>query len=410
MLYFSQLQGKRVATENRTRLGRLTDLVFLAATQPMVTKLVVDGGRNHRYIIPILYLKKINSKITVADGFGIESLSENELYIRKNILDQQIIDIKGNKVVRVNDVAIQDKIVSLAGALTLMIAGVDVGIIGILRWFGIDETFGRLFRLLGKTVTSRFLSWADIQPLALARGTVVLKKEEKKLSRLLPEDLADHLETMSIRNITRVLDLMEEKLAAEVIESLNVTYQQNLFKLFTPERAGKLIARMDPDEAVDILLTLTEKRRDAILKTVPPQKLLELSSLLSLAKTPIGGLITSEFFTASPEETALAIRRRIGRETGEFSALSYIFAINREGQLVGAANLHELLLAAADTPLYRFMTPSVVVLHLTTPVEIAIKRMLKYKIEALPVIDDKKNMLGLVTFDDLAESMLEKFV
>ena len=118
MLYFSQLQGKRVATENRTRLGRLTDLVFLAATQPMVTKLVVDGGRNHRYIIPISYLKKINSKITVADGFGIESLSENELYIRKNILDQQIIDIKGNKVVRVNDVAIQDKIVSLAGALT----------------------------------------------------------------------------------------------------------------------------------------------------------------------------------------------------------------------------------------------------------------------------------------------------
>ncbi len=403
MLYFSELAGRRVATENGTRLGRLTDLVFLAATQPVVTKMVVDGGKNHIYIIPVSNIKKLDTKVTIADGFTIESLAENELYIRKNILDQQIIDIKGNKVVRVNDVAIQDRPI-------LMIAGVDVGVIGVLRWFGVDETFGRLFRLLGKTVTSRFLSWADIQPVALTRGKVVLKKEEKKLSRLLPEDLADHLETMSIRNITRVLDLMEDELAAQVVESLNITFQQNLFKLFTPERSGKLIARMDPDEAVDILLALTQNRRDAILKALPAQKLRELSSLLSLAKTPIGGLITTEFFTASPEETALTIRRRIGRETKEFSALSYVFAVNKQGQLVGAVNLHELLLTAADTPLYRFMTPSVVVVHLTTPVEIAIKRMLKYKIEALPVIDDKKQILGLVTFDDLAESMLEKFV
>ncbi len=403
MLYFSELSGRRVVTENGAKLGRLTDLVFLAATQPIVTKVVVSGGKNHIYVIPVAQIRKLNSAVTIADGFSIESLSENELYIRKNVLDQQIIDIKGNKVVRVNDVAIQDKPI-------LMIAGVDVGIIGILRWFGVDETFGRLFRLLGKTVTSRFLSWADIQPLALARGTVVLKKEEKKLSRLMPEDLADHLETMSIRNITRVLDLMEEGLAAQVVESLNISYQQNLFKLFTPERASKLITRMDPDEAVDILLTVTEARRDAILKALTPQKSKELSSLLSLAKTPIGGLITSEFFTASPDETALSIKRRIGKETKEFSALSYVFAVNREGQLVGAVNLHELLLTAADTPLYRFMTPSVVVIHLTTPVEIAIKRMLKYKIEALPVIDDKKQILGIVTFDDLAESIQEKML
>ncbi len=401
MLYFSELKGKRVVTERGATLGKLTDLVFLAQSQPIVTKLVVEEGKN-TYTIPLSHLKKLNSVITIADTFSVEPLADNELYINKNVLDQQIIDIKGNKVVRVNDVAFQDK-------PQLMVAGVDIGIIGILRWFGVEDTFGMVLRLMGKTVTSRFLSWADIQPLELARGKVVLKKEEKKLSQLLPEDLADHLENMSLRNVTRVLDIMDETLAAEVIESLNITYQQNLFKLFTPQRSAKLIARIDPDEAVDILLTLTTKKRELIINRLSDEKQQELGSLLSLSNTPIGGLITSEYFTASPEETVLAIRHRIREETQGFSGLFYVYALNKQKQLVGVANLHEIFLQKSDMPLYKFMNPSLVVLHLTTPVDIAVKRMLKYKVEALPVIDDKKTILGIVTFDDLAESVLEKY-
>lgn len=401
MLYFSELKGKLVVTEQGIRLGRLTDLIFLATHQPAVTKLVVDGGHNHIYIIPIGYVKKLNTVISVADGFAVETLAHQELYLAKNVLDQQILDIKGNKVVRVNDVAIQDK-------PTLMVSGVDIGIIGILRWFGADETFGRLFRLMGKTVTSRFLSWADIQPLELARGKVVLKKEETKLSQLKPEDLADHLETMSLRNITRVLAIMDETLAAQVIESLNLTHQQNLFKEFMPERSAKLIERMDPDEAVDILLSLSERRRAAIMAHLTSEKTRELGHLLSLSKTPIGELITSQYFTANPEETAAKIRARIQKETENISSLFYVYGVNGDAQLVGVASLHELLLQEADAPLYRFMNPAVVVLHLTTPMEIAIKRMLKYKIEAIPVIDDKKQLLGIVTIDDLASSILKK--
>jgi len=401
MLYFSELQKKKVLTEKGVYLGRLTDLVFLAASQPIVTKLVVENGPTHIYIIPIQYLIKLNSVITIADGFSIESLGENELYLNKNLLDQQILDIRGNKVVRVNDVAIQDKPV-------LMIAGVDIGIVGILRWFGADETFGRLLRLMGKTVTSRFLSWADFQPLQLTRGKVILKKEESKLSQLKPEDLADHLETMGMRNVTRVLDLMDETLAAQVVQNLNITYQQSLFKIFTPQRSAKLVERMDPDDAVDILLSLSDRRKKSIIAQLSESKQKEIGSLMSLSNTPIGGLITSEYFTARTEETTLTIRRRIARETVDFSSLFYVYAINKEGQLVGVANLHELLLQANDMPLYRFMNPSLIVLHLTTPVEIAIKRMFKYRLEALPVIDDTKKILGIVTVDDLAESILRK--
>lgn len=399
MLYFSELKGKRVLTENGTLLGRLDDLIFLAEAQPTVTKLAVSGHTETPYLIPVTYLTRLNTAITVSDSFTIEPLAENELYINKNVLDQQIIDIKGNKVVRVNDVALQDKPV-------LTVAGVDIGIVGILRWFGADETFGRVLRILGKTVTSKFLSWADIQPLQLARGRVVLKKEEKKLAMLRPEDLADHLETLSMRNATRMLDIMDESLAADVVQNLNITYQQNLFKVFAPERSAKLIARMDADEAVDILLSLKEKRRAGIMSLLTQEKQKEIHALLALSRTPIGGLINNKYFTAHTDETALRIRQRVQKETDEFSSIFYIYAVNKENQLVGVANMHELLLQHNDVPLYRFMNPSLIVLHLTTPIPIAVRRMLKYQLEALPVIDDNKHVLGVVSINELDDWIL----
>ena len=241
-------------------------------------------------------LKTLVPPITITGDLTEDSLSPNELYITKNLLDQQIIDITGNKVVRVNDVVIQER-------PTLLIAGVDIGFLGILRWFGADETVGKVLRNLGVVLTSRFLSWTDFQPLELTRGKVVLKKEQDKLGNLMPEDLADHLEQMTVENVLHVLALLPEERAADVIENLNITFQSSLFATFTAKRSAKILTRIDPDESVDILLTLTEAKRSQILSLLPPDKQTELTRLLALSTTPIGNLITSEFLTVSPEDT-----------------------------------------------------------------------------------------------------------
>ena len=402
MLYLSELNGKRVVTDNGTKLGRLTDLVFLAADQPMVTKLVVLGRDKQAHTIPTRFLKSINRVITIAAHFEEAGIVENELFVNVNLQDQQIIDVSGNKVVRVNDVVLQDK-------PQLLVAGVDIGLLGILRWFGADETIGKLLRNLNIAVTSRFLSWADIQPLELTRGTVVMKQESQKLKKLLPEDLADHLEQMNVENVQHILDLLSEPQAAEVIENLNISFQSSLFKQFYPKKAANIIERIDPDEAIDILLTLQEKKRTDIMAELSREKKAELTRLLKFAKTPIGDLITSEFLTVSPEDTVQKIKSIIKTKTRDFSTLHSVYAVNKTGQLVGVANLHELLQQDNDTLLYRFMIPSVVIIHLETPVEIAIKKMLKYKVDTLPVVDERKQPIGIVTFDDLAGEMLKKF-
>ncbi len=139
------------------------------------------------------------------------------------MLDKQIIDIAGNKLIRVNDVCFQEK----NGNLYLM--GVEVGILGILRRLGLEDLLIKIFGFFRIKIESKFLSWVDIQPLELTRGVVTARYKEDKLLRLLPEDLADYLEKTNVDNARRIINLLDERKAAEIIKELNLSYQLSFF-------------------------------------------------------------------------------------------------------------------------------------------------------------------------------------
>lgn len=402
MLYFAELSGRRVHTSDGATIGKLTDVYFLGATQPLVTKLGIDAMPNP-LIVPITSVKTLNGDIILSAAFETAEVAENELSVRKNLLDQQIIDIKGNKVVRVNDVVIQDK-------PYFVIAGVDVGLLGIARWLKIEQVLNKSLAPFGTAITSNFLPWEDIQPVELSRGKVVLKREETKLTRIPPEDLADHLERISVKNLTKILDLLPSEYEAEVIQNLNVTRQRALFRTIKPERAAQILSRVDPDEAVDILLSLSERRRGTITPLLSAEAKAPIDYLMSLSHTDIGGLATSEYIAANPDDTVGKIKTLIKTKTSDFFQLSYVYVINKNKELVGVCNLHELLLQENDTPIYKFMIPNVITISLKTPKELAIKKMLKYKIYALPIINGKREILGVVTIDDLMETVMENLI
>lgn len=402
MIYFSEILGKKIITEDNVYTGRLRDLIFVAAESPIITKISFKNPRGATFIVPASYIRKMDEATIVIDkNFLTQEMAENELFVKKNLLDKQIIDIKGNKIVRVNDVAINEK----AG---YYIAGVDIGLLGILRWVGLEDFIRRQAAKIRIKITPRFLSWGDIQPVELGRGRVVMKDEQDRLAKIPPEDLADHLEKINIKNVDRLIKIMDVEYAAQVIENLNINYQTAVFNQFSPEKAVQILGLIHPDEAVDILLTFPEKKRIATLELLPSKKKQEISHLISLSKTPIGERLTTEFLTVRPDATVGELLKRIKNETKDFSSHFYIYIVNTEQKLVGVVSLHELLLQKHDTPMYRFMNSDVAVIHLTTPEEIAIKKMLKYRVTALPVIDASRSILGIVTFDDVAESVLEK--
>ncbi len=401
MLYFSELKGKKVETEDHIEVGRLEDLIFLASENPTVTKLLIRDKRKNRLIIPVNYLKKLNKEVILSKDYTTGVLGENELHIMRNLLDKQIIDLKGNKIVRVNDVIVGRK------NGDFYISGVDTGLLAIFRWLGLEGFICEIQNILNLKPSPQLLSWVDIQPLELTHGQVKLKKKQEKLEKMKPEDLADYLERTNIRNVRRILGILDEKFAASVIGSLNINYQTSIFRHFAQEKVAKIISLIDPDEAVDILLTLSKRRRDEIITLLEPEKKREINYLLFLSRTPIGDILTTEFISVNPDNTVREVIETIKRDTVDYSFLAHIYVINKEKQLVGVFNLHELLLQELNTSVYKFMIQSVVVAHLTTPREIILRIMIKYKLTAIPVIDAEKHILGIVTFDDIGQFMLK---
>lgn len=400
MFFFSEIKGKKVYTEDNILLGKLDDLIFKTTDKPYINKLVVRTLNKENFIIPIKYLKKINKDIFLFKNFQTHEPEENELFVLKNLLDKQIVDLKGSKLVRVNDVAFQKE------GEKLILTGVDIGLLGILRWLKLENFIVNLLKaltFLKIRLVSEFLSWADIQPLELSRGKVKLKRKEEKLKNIRPEDLADYLETTTIINVKKVLDMLDKNQAIEVINNLNLNYQANLLQQYSPHKAASILSLIDPDEAVDILLTLPKKRKEAIINHLSLKKKKELLNLLRLSATVIGGLINVEFLTVRPIDTVKEVINKIKKETGDFYFLNNIYVINDQKQLIGVFNLHELILQSPETPVYKFMITNPIVLHLTTPKKIALKKIIKYKIATLPVIDQGKKIVGIVSFDDLIE-------
>ncbi|MGB9883537.1 MAG: magnesium transporter MgtE N-terminal domain-containing protein [Microgenomates group bacterium] len=406
MLYFSELNNKKVFTEDEVEIGRLKDLIFLATDNALITKIVIENKQGEKIITSSEYILKINNHIVIKKNYLNYSLEENELYLVRNLLDKQIIDLKGNKIVRVNDVAI-NKIDN-----KLYIAGVDIGLVGLLRrirLFGGHKVYNFLSQL-NIRLRSHFLSWADIQPLELTRGQVKLKKKEEKLKKIRPEDLAGYLEKTNIVNTKKFLKMLDLEKAAEVISNLNINYQTNLFRHFKIETAAKFIKFIDPDEAVDVLLTLPKKKREEIINLLDEKTKQNILKLLKYSQNPIGGLITTEFLTVNSDDSVRIVINKIKKYTSDFSFLNYIYVVNQKQELVGVFNLHELILQDLDTPVYKFMIQNIIVVHFTTPKELVLKKMLKYKIYALPVIDENKHIYGIITLDDLADNLSVNFL
>lgn len=398
MLYFSEVAGKKVFTEDNIFVGHLRDVVFRADDIPHITKIAVRVKRETQ-LIPVTYIRTMNDVIVVQKRYEVEDLGENEMYVRTNLLDSQIIDIAGDKMVRVNDVAIQER-------PRLTIAGVDTSLLGIFRWFGIEDIFNGIIAALPIRYTPRLLSWADIQTIELNRGHVKVKTEQTKLHKIRPEDLADYLEQTNIDNIRVVLKTLPIDRAADVVDNLNLNYQIELFRHENPVEAAKIMNFMDSEEVADVLLALPRKKRQRMIEALDKDVRDEIQYLLQISNTPIGDILSVDYLTVDSSAAASDVMRQVKRVARDYGDLIYIYVLNRQKQLVGVFSLRTLIVQNPSTPVYKFMRPQIEAVFLTTPVSVVWRKLLKYKLYVMPVIDEERHMLGLVQIDDVSEIMI----
>ena len=263
MLYLSQAIGRPVLDADGEPLGKVDDLIVaLGDRYPPVTGLVVATDRR-RIFLPWTDVARFDAAGARLSSATIDitrfQQRPNEILLRADLLDKQIVDIDGRKVVRVNDLRLDD----VEGRLHLV--AVDVGAAGLLRRLGIERGYRVLARNLRLPTPERYIDWEDVDPVETSVASIKLRVPHAGLTELHPADLATIIDQLAPRDRAGVLAALDDEAAADAIEEMEPETQVEVLEGLAPERAADILEEMSPDDAADLVADLSDETREELL-------------------------------------------------------------------------------------------------------------------------------------------------
>jgi sporulation protein YlmC with PRC-barrel domain len=331
----------------------------------------------------------------------------NYLYLRQDLVDRQIIDIHGRKVVRVNDVDLEW--MGKGAAHLLRVAEVEVGLRGAFR-----RVFkGLLPRASLETLSRRFkdsgIPWAfvDVIEVDPARR-VKLRIEYERLAEMHPSDLAEILEDLAPAEREAVFTSLDEEVAADTLEEVDPKLQKSLLEKLDEERIADIVEEMDPGAAADLLGELSEEQSDAILEEMEPEERQEVAELLEFDEDSAAGCMTTDFVYLGREATVAQAVQALRGFDGDPETVTEIYLLDEKRMLRGVIPLARLVMAQPEARLSVLTEPRV----LSCPADLHQNDLAelfdKYNLHALPVVDAQGRMVGVVEADQVISFLREK--
>jgi magnesium transporter len=403
LVALSELLGATVRDASGTARGRVREIAIAPQDHPTrVAYLIVRTADGER-AVPAANLKSCGaaSVRTDSDFSSWEGLatSDGVLLLKRDLLDQQIIDVHGRKVVRVNDVELDSTPVN--SHVVLSVVSVDVGARGAIRRLtkGLVPSF-TLRTLLAK-IPPRVIPWAYVDLLETDPARrVKLKIAYEGLSKLHPADIADIVEDLPPAEREAVFETLDEEVAAEALEEIDPKVQVSIVESLDSNRAADIVEEMDPDAAADLLGDLSEDRSGQILKEMEPEERQEVTQLLEFGEHTAAGRMTTEFIavpdTAVVDDAIDALRRFEGTR----EALATIYLIGANQKLVGAVPLVKIAITSPAVGLAAIAEEPVSCAPDTPQDEVA-ALFDKYNLITLAVVDEHGRLAGIITADDV---------
>ena len=402
MLYLSQVLGRPIRDLEGESVATVKDVITRLGEEdhPQVTGLVARYRRRD-FFVPRWRITEIsesgvrlNSDILDLRPF---ERREGEVLLARNVLDKQLIDVDGKRVVRVNDV-------QLIGAESAWrVTGADVSLQGLWRRLAPAG-------FVGTRRPVEVIDWSDVGYLATNEATVQLKSARGKLARLHPVEIARLAEALSYHHGSEVVESLDDETAAETLEEMPTAQQARIIGDMDEERAADILEWMSPDEAADVLGDLPEEKAEELLGLMEGEEQADVVELLPYEDDTAGGLMTTEFVTLPRELTvgAALARLRDMAETPNMIYYLYVVEAEESWKLIGVIALRSLILADPSAPLAAVMRTEFQSAHADEPARDVAQRIAEYNLLALPVIDQTGDILGIITVDDAMEILLPK--
>ena len=401
LLYFTELVSLPVYDLRGRRIGRVKDAALVPLVDPVrVDRFLVGAG--------VTWLSVRYDQISSLSLNGIR-LSDEKLFpyhsdeymlrIARDLLDQQIIDVNGRKVVRVNDVTMEVR--HREGRDVVTVLEVDVGIRSMFRRV-LQGAPPRLIRRLQSPIPPNSIPWEFcniIEPDPQRRLRLNISND--KLEQLHPADLAEIVEELGSAEREAIFETIEPEVAAEALSEVDPRMQASILESLEPEVAADIVEEMSPDEAADVLAELGKETSEEILEEMESEPGEEVRELLEFKEDTAGGMMNTEYVALFEDATVADALEQVRGQEELLEALNVIFLVDAEGRLKHAIPLARLFLAPGSTPVASLAPEKLRFARIDEKQARVTERFDKYNLLTLPVVDEDGKLAGVVTADDV---------
>lgn len=410
-LALSRLLGSRVADASGQFIGRVREVALRPQEDPnRVSGLVIKTREGERFLTPSMIQIEEDSELRASlplSEWPAANTLDDFFLLERDLLDQQIIDVHGRKVVRVNDVDLHPE--KANGGVSLKIAEVDVGLRGAVRRLLKGVAPSAAVEAVVQKLKPRVIPWefVDLIETDPARR-VKLRIDHERLSQLHPADIADIVEELAPAEREAVFETLDEEVAAEALEEIDLDIQVSIVESLDSDRAADIVEEMDPDAAADLLDQLPGETSEEILEEMEPQEREEVEDLLEHGDKTAAGRMTTEYLSAAPETTAEQSIELLRNFEGGVESVATIYLVDSEGRLSGSVPLQRIVLAPPTQKISELAAKPLVFVRENDQQKKVVEVMEKYNLYTLAVVDDEQHLKGIITADDVITLLREQ--
>ena len=405
MAFLSEILGRTITDLDGNFVGKLEDLIARELPEfphPVVQAVVIDR-RGVQQIIPYstvmsLFAPAIPLKCHVED-IPTYTLNDADVYLSRDVLDKQIIDTDGARVVRVNDL----QLVRING--TLYVSNVDVGVMGILRRIGLERMTNAIASSLRMRLNDNFIAWDNVELLRHDQF-MRLRVPAESLADLHPADLAEILSDLNKLESGQFLESMNVEQVADALEQVETEFQASLLSEMDDERAADVLEKMEPDEAADLLAELPAERSRLLVSMMDQEEADDVRHLLTFPEDSAGGIMTTDYAVVPPDVTAEQAIKLLRETASDIGTVLYVYVTDPGNHLLGVFSLTDLIFAAPNALVSEFMDDRVKTVHTHDDQDEVAQIVTKYDLLAVPVVDLDNVIQGIVTADDALDKII----
>lgn len=411
-LYATELMGAAAYDVDGHFVGRVREFFIEPADQPnRLSHFLLSRGRFQPLVAKYDQVASVapgSMRLSVSERL-LENYRPNEgwLAVRKDLMDQQIIDTSGRKVVRVNDVDLSEQRTN--GNMELRVTQVDVGLPGAVRRLLQGVVSPAFIRKLQSGLPHSTIRWEFvnlIEPDPLRR--VKLRITHDKLEHLHPADLAEMMEHLSAAERQGIIASLDEETAAAVLAELDERLTSQIVERLEPGKAADILEEMAPDAAADLLADLPKETSEELLDEMPGQDADEVRELMAFDPSTAGSMMNTEFAYVGEESTREEVLVWMRRQDLNLDQLDTIVLLNKAAQFSGTVTVARLLLASPAQEMKDLKTEPLLSLGPTADDEEVFELFDKYNLRMLTIIDDETRPIGTITVDDVVSRLVKK--